>query len=335
MSKSAGKRFDTGRLNDWYRRVGTSPQLGSASSRHLHRSGAGDAANYMPTFVLEPHDGAENFDEYLFWRPLSFVLTYVLLRTPSTMHRTTQCISEYNSDFVLFGTTDSITDGFVTSDDRQYSFTYSNPLAALSMSETFSITNTTTAEYASVWVPADMINDADLAEADPVMEDSPLSRATVFFLRNFAYDVAVRGADVELDAEMAAIDLLRSTLNPHRSRETYTVDSPAVLRERVTDAIDRNYRNPDFDAESLAGLLHLSRRQLYRRLAEFDESPAEMIAQRRLDRARELIARGGSYGLSGIAHASGFSSVATLRNRFTARYGITPLEYAREVSDGW
>ena len=77
MGKRAEKRFDTGRVHDWYRRVGTSPQLGSASSRHLHRSGAADAANYMPTFVLEPHGGEEDFDEYLFWRPLSLSLIHI------------------------------------------------------------------------------------------------------------------------------------------------------------------------------------------------------------------------------------------------------------------
>ncbi|MGV9479787.1 helix-turn-helix domain-containing protein [Gordonia aichiensis] len=323
--------LDQQRVHDWHHRLGTTNQLGSNRSRRLHRQGRSGADNYMPTFTLDADGDPADFDEYLFWRPLSLVVTYVLLRTPATMSRTSARIAERHSPYVLFGTTDALVHGHVIAGGREHSYARSNPLAALSMSQPFAVTNDSVAELSSVWVPAEMVDADDLAGSDPVIADSPLSRATAVFLRNFAHDVAVRGADVDVDTEMAAIDLLRSTLNPHRARTISALDSPTILRERVSEVIDRNYRDPAFDADTLAAMLHLSRRQLYRRLSDFDESPAEMIAQRRLDKAHELLSCTGTFGLKAVARASGFSSVATLRNRFAARYGMTPVEFRHQT----
>lgn len=326
--------LDPQRVHDWHHRVGKTNQLGGNRSRRLHRQGVSGAENYMPTFTLDPDGDPADFDEYLFWRPLSLVVTYVLLRTPATMSRTSARITEHDSPYVLFGTADTLVHGHVITGEREHSYARPNPLAALSMSQPFSVTNDSVAEFSSVWVPAEMVDPDDLAASDPVIADSPLSRATAVFLRNFAHDVAVRGADVDVDTEMAAIDLLRSTLNPHRARTASALDSPSILRERVSEVIDRNYRDPAFDADTLAAMLHLSRRQLYRRLSGFDESPAELIAQRRLDRAHELLSCAGTFGLKAVARDSGFSSVATLRNRFAARYGMTPVEFRQQAGLG-
>lgn len=105
--------------------------------------------------------------------------------------------------------------------------------------------------------------------------------------------------------------------------------SERYLRAAVTDLIERNFRDPDFSVEIVARHLHVSRRHLYRVLAGGTTSLAEMIADRRLEWARGLLTGPGNLKLEAIAHASGFASTATMRNRFRSKFGCTPDEFRR------
>ncbi|ASR01314.1 MULTISPECIES: helix-turn-helix transcriptional regulator [Gordonia] len=105
--------------------------------------------------------------------------------------------------------------------------------------------------------------------------------------------------------------------------------SERYLRAAVTDLIERNFRDPDFSVEVVARHLHVSRRHLYRVLAGGPTSLAEMIADRRLEWARRLLTGPGNLKLEAVAHASGFASTATMRNRFRAKFGLTPDEFRR------
>ncbi|MFE0748878.1 helix-turn-helix transcriptional regulator [Gordonia sp. NPDC058843] len=105
--------------------------------------------------------------------------------------------------------------------------------------------------------------------------------------------------------------------------------SERYLRAAVTDLIERNFRDPDFSVEMVARHLHVSRRHLYRVLAGGTTSLAEMIADRRLEWAQGLLMGPGNLKLEAIAHASGFASTATMRNRFRSKFGCTPDEFRR------
>lgn len=114
----------------------------------------------------------------------------------------------------------------------------------------------------------------------------------------------------------------RQTVSELRTGERY-------LRAAVTDLIERNFRDPDFSVEVVAKCLHVSRRHLYRVLSGSTTSLAEMIADRRLEWARGLLSGPGNLKLEAVAHASGFASTATMRNRFRAKFGLTPDEFRR------
>lgn len=105
--------------------------------------------------------------------------------------------------------------------------------------------------------------------------------------------------------------------------------SERYLRAAVTDLIERNFRDPDFSVEIVARHLHVSRRHLYRVLAGGTTSLAEMIADRRLEWAQGLLLGPGNLKLEAVAHASGFASTATMRNRFRSKFGCTPDEFRR------
>ncbi|WP_439031371.1 helix-turn-helix transcriptional regulator [Gordonia terrae] len=109
--------------------------------------------------------------------------------------------------------------------------------------------------------------------------------------------------------------------------------SERYLRAAVTDLIERNFRDPDFSVEIVARQLHVSRRHLYRVLAGSPTSLAEMIADRRLEWAKGLLTGPGNLKLEAVAHASGFASTATMRNRFRSKFGCTPDEFRRMAPD--
>ncbi|MEO9329621.1 helix-turn-helix transcriptional regulator [Gordonia sp. B21] len=138
------------------------------------------------------------------------------------------------------------------------------------------------------------------------------------------------GRDLQLASPVAVAvshsePVSRAGVSDLRTSERY-------LRAAVTDLIERNFRDPDFSVEVIARHLHVSRRHLYRVLAGSPTSLAEMIAERRLDWARKLLTGPGNLKLEAVAHASGFASTATMRNRFRAKYGMTPDEFRRAAA---
>jgi AraC-like DNA-binding protein len=94
------------------------------------------------------------------------------------------------------------------------------------------------------------------------------------------------------------------------------------VRERIDD--DPSATHP---LEELAALAGISRFQVIRRFERLTGlTPHAYIVQRRLDLARRFI-RGGS-GLADAAAAAGFNDQSHLHRAFTARYGMTPGNYA-------
>lgn len=100
------------------------------------------------------------------------------------------------------------------------------------------------------------------------------------------------------------------------------------IRFRGADALNGHIAFLQIEPEDPEGFeLHMSRRQLYRHFAQAGESLADMIARRRLEEVCDLLVEQPGMGLEEVAHAVGFSSVSTMRNRFRAEYGMAPTEY--------
>ncbi len=64
-----------------------------------------------------------------------------------------------------------------------------------------------------------------------------------------------------------------------------------------------------------------------RRLEEDGRSPAELILERRLERATELL-RDSAGSVSEVAYAVGFKSVSHFTKRFRERFNVTPSTYS-------
>uniref|UniRef100_UPI003D919C91 AraC family transcriptional regulator n=1 Tax=Gordonia sp. B7-2 TaxID=3420932 RepID=UPI003D919C91 len=188
-------------------------------------------------------------------------------------------------------------------------------------------------DSAGIWVPTEMLG-GNIAAGDtvlPIAPDTPLTRSCASLVARLAGDVAVGGVDVDLDTELAAIELVRAVIEQGR-KPSRSAEDPDVLRGLISDLVDRGFRDPGFGAASVARQLHMSKRQLDRSLEGFGLSLSEMITERRLELAQALLAGSERVRLEGIARSVGFPSAAKLRNRFRARHGITPDEYRRSVA---
>lgn len=97
---------------------------------------------------------------------------------------------------------------------------------------------------------------------------------------------------------------------------------------QAAEAIDRNLHDPDFGVEQLAAALNMDRSVLFRRVREeFSITPSELLRDRRLQVARDLLQRREG-SVSEVAYAVGFGSVYGFSRAFARKYGIPPSRVA-------
>ena len=100
--------------------------------------------------------------------------------------------------------------------------------------------------------------------------------------------------------------------------------------EHVRIATEAGMVHPAFSVGDLAYALHVSPRQLTRRLkAHTGEAPGAMIRRLRMGRAAHLLAEG--HPVAQVAEAVGFRSRSQFREAFQAAHGVSPSDYAPDA----
>ena len=113
-------------------------------------------------------------------------------------------------------------------------------------------------------------------------------------------------------------------------RELATNQVDAEFLRRVVEIVEKNLAEYEFDVESLAHQLALSRRQLFRKFkAVAGCTPNVFIRDIRLKRAAQLL-RDSGMTVSEIIYAVGFSDPKYFRNIFRERFGVLPGEYNKQ-----
>jgi AraC-like DNA-binding protein len=103
----------------------------------------------------------------------------------------------------------------------------------------------------------------------------------------------------------------------------------AQFLRRATDLSDEHMADLEFDVETMARKLAVSRRQLFRKFrAAAGCTPNVFIRALRLKRAAQLL-RDSQMTVTEITHAVGFSDLKYFRDIFREQYGVLPGEYAR------
>lgn len=156
-----------------------------------------------------------------------------------------------------------------------------------------------------------------------------------------------RGADAymakpfnieELKAQIANLIDNNRRLKGKYSGQLHTdddaVSTPEVkgndeaLMEQILTVINKNLSDSDFNVETLATEICISRAQLHRKMKEITGiSTSEYIRNLRMEHASRLI-KEGKINITQIAYAVGFNNQAHFSTVFKKHFGMSPTEYA-------
>ena len=118
------------------------------------------------------------------------------------------------------------------------------------------------------------------------------------------------------------------TLQP---RDISITPADEIFINRVMAVAETHLANPDFDVESFASELAMSRIQLYRKLkALTDQSPTDFVRVLRLRRAAQLLA-GHAGTVADVAYAVGFNNLSYFSKCFRELHGHAPSEHLAVV----
>jgi AraC-like DNA-binding protein len=119
-----------------------------------------------------------------------------------------------------------------------------------------------------------------------------------------------------------AVGLLDSALGWAAAKP---VSNLAVTRERIHRFVYSHASDPDLDVATVAAACGISRRTLFRALA--DEPLGTLLRRLRVNRAQQLLLAAPRRSLAMVAHDSGFGGEAQLHRAFRAVTGTTPAAY--------
>lgn len=112
-------------------------------------------------------------------------------------------------------------------------------------------------------------------------------------------------------------------------RDIAANQNDAKFLRRVIDSVEENMADWNFDLETMARKLAVSRRQLFRKLhAAAGCSPNTFIRTLRLRRAAQLLTES-QMTVTEITYAVGFSDLKHFRTIFREYYGVAPGEYLK------
>lgn len=323
--------LDSAVVDAWYQRWGVRDP-GDLSAPVRLRGRAGLAA-YSTGFSAVSADQPETYESIIYHRKLSMMMAHCELHTPRRTELTETTIRAQPMELVIVAAHVLDSELRITQYGRRMSYG-EGQLVVLALDSPFVNVVESVADSAMLIIPKRLLglgNGAEQMPALPAAADSLVSRSTAQFVRRFAGDAAMLGRTVTPDMEIAAIRMVRETIGLHGYHERHPQHDSIVVRETALELIERSYRDPHFSADSIASVLHMSRRHLYRHFADAEFSPAVLLKQRRLARAMELLAGARELPLDEVARRSGFVSVSTMRNRLRAEIGMTPVEFRASV----
>jgi AraC-like DNA-binding protein len=176
-------------------------------------------------------------------------------------------------------------------------------------------------------IPAEELRRAVGDRAIVVPQSAPEARLLI------GYVDVLRGAHRQLgqaglDAALNAMSELFAGLLSRR-----VVDDPVfstALLKVARETVEARLLDPDLDPRSLAAVLNVSVRTLYRAFAAADMSVMAYVRSRRLERAHhELTSSGGQMSVSEAAARWHFADSSHFIRAFKRLYGETPAESAR------
>lgn len=150
-----------------------------------------------------------------------------------------------------------------------------------------------------------------------------------FMAATFDTPTLLRPAEAR-SVETALAELLTGALAAHT--DGFAVDrhaSPALLRERIRQYIERNLSDPGLDVNTIATAHRISPRYVHMLFNEDGVSVSRRIWGLRLERAAQMLAapRHAQRSITEVAYACGFSDAAHFARAFRAKYAMSPRAF--------
>jgi AraC-like DNA-binding protein len=102
---------------------------------------------------------------------------------------------------------------------------------------------------------------------------------------------------------------------------------------RARDLADRHYADP-LDLDELAAAAGVSKYHFLRAFAAvYGLTPAAYLAERRIERAQDLL-RATNLTVTEVCMVVGYSSLGSFSSKFRQLVGVTPSEYQAKFADG-
>lgn len=116
--------------------------------------------------------------------------------------------------------------------------------------------------------------------------------------------------------------------------ETKSIESTDQFVKNLYEVLEANYSSESFDINQLCKLLHISRTQLYRKLASVsNQSAMELLKDFRLQKAMELLKNNPELGTKEVTYLVGFKERSHFSYSFTKKYNISPSEVRKNSNN--
>jgi AraC-like DNA-binding protein len=148
-------------------------------------------------------------------------------------------------------------------------------------------------------------------------------------LLDAAFDIASRHGDAAAaDLAAAVVHLSRLALLENGG-ERVASSNADIMRTRVRGYIERHLRDADLSMASIAAALNCSTRYLHKSFAGEQETIAEYILNRRIERCCEELKQPATsrHTIAELAYSWGFKSLSHFSKVFARRYGMSPGQH--------
>jgi transcriptional regulator GlxA family with amidase domain len=178
--------------------------------------------------------------------------------------------------------------------------------------------------HTALAMPHNMIRQSCAVSLSP---GDPLTRLTYDYLRRVAADPALFSApNADLIAH-PSIELVRAVIaTHHRADQLAAAPLTTTLALRVLEYAGAHHSDPDLSADQIAAAHFISRRQLYKVLAEAGVSLNDWIRTHRLEACRRDLTTH-AHSIAAIAARHGFTNMSSFSRAFRNAFGQSPTEW--------